>query len=103
MPEKLLYSTAEACERLNVGRTKLFELIRSGELESVQIGSARLIPADACADLVGRLRQQRPNVARLAELIDEDGRIDIERIPPGTTLADLEALKRAVASRLAVA
>jgi excisionase family DNA binding protein len=56
MPTKLLYTTAEACELLNVGKTKLFELIRSGELGTVRIGSARLVPSDDLAGFVERLR-----------------------------------------------
>lgn len=99
MPEKLLYSTAEACTRLNIGKTKLFELIRSGQLESVLIGSARLIPADACTDLVDRLRSHRGCVDRIVELIDEHGRIDVSLIPEGTTLADLAEVKRLVTER----
>jgi len=99
MSEKLLFSTAEACARLNIGKTKLFELLRSGELESVQIGSARLIPADACAALVDRLRRHPDAVERLVDLIDAEGCIDLARIPAGTTLADLEAAKRIAAER----
>lgn len=99
MTERLLYSTAEACSRLNIGKTKLFELIRTGTLESVLIGSARLIPADACTDLVERLRRQPANIDRLIELIDEQGRIDVARIPSDCTLADLEAAKRIVDER----
>lgn len=45
--EKLAYSVDEAIEATTVGRSKLYELMASGELESVQVGRRRLIPADA--------------------------------------------------------
>lgn len=99
MTDPLLLTTAEACRVINVGKTKLFELLRNGELESVRIGSARLIPVDACHALIDRLRQQAPAVEQLVELIDASGRLDVDAIPPGTTLADLEAAKRLIAAR----
>lgn len=37
--------------RLGIGRTKLYELIDSGELRSVRIGSRRFVPDAALADL----------------------------------------------------
>ncbi len=39
----LVYSVDEAAQRLNVGRTLLYNLIGSGELGSVKIGGRRLI------------------------------------------------------------
>ena len=41
-----------------MGRTKVYELLKTGELESVQIGSSRRIPAIAVAvaEYVRRLR-----------------------------------------------
>lgn len=102
MPAKLLYTTAEACELLNVGKTKLFDLLRSGELNSIRIGSARLVPSEDLADFVARLRGSRgPEPERLQDLmalIDDDGNFDIERIPEGC-MVSLADLKRAVAER----
>lgn len=37
----------EVCSRLTLGRTRVYELIQSGELPSLQIGSARRIPESA--------------------------------------------------------
>jgi excisionase family DNA binding protein len=106
-PGKLLYSTAEACELLNVGKSKLFELLRSGELNSTRIGSARLIAAQDLSEFVTRLRTAAPAAAdrarQLVDLIDESGRIDVAKIPAGTTLTDLEVAKRLLADRQAVA
>ena len=56
MAERLLLTIPETTRRLNVGRTKTYELITSGELESVTIGRARRVPADAVAAYVERLR-----------------------------------------------
>lgn len=54
--EKLLLSVKEAAEVMGVGRTKAFELLATGKLEGVLIGHRRLIPADAIAAFVERLR-----------------------------------------------
>lgn len=52
----LLLSPERAAERLELGRTKIFELMAAGELESVLIGRSRRIPADAVESYVARLR-----------------------------------------------
>jgi excisionase family DNA binding protein len=43
-PERLLLTAEEAAQRLNIGRTHMFALIKSGEIVSVQIGRLRRIP-----------------------------------------------------------
>lgn len=53
---KLLLSVAEAGEVLSVGRTTVYTLLASGELESVHIGRARRIPAEALREYVAGLR-----------------------------------------------
>jgi excisionase family DNA binding protein len=52
---KLLFRPKEAAQRLGLGRTKVYELMASGELRSVKIGGARRISATALADFVARL------------------------------------------------
>jgi excisionase family DNA binding protein len=47
----------EAAEWLNVGRSKVYELMRAGALESVQIGGCRRIPRAALVQYVQSLRQ----------------------------------------------
>ncbi|HEY9562654.1 MAG TPA: helix-turn-helix domain-containing protein [Nocardioides sp.] len=106
MAERLLYSTAEACARLNIGKTKLFDLLATGELASTQIGKARLIAADDLDDFVSRLRSNSAapeRVRALLEVVDDNGKVDIARIPSGTTLADLEAAKQTLSQPQAVA
>ena len=53
--ERLLLRPAEAAERLGIGRTKVYELMASGELRSVKIGAARRVSATALADFVAAL------------------------------------------------
>ena len=58
MVERLLLTPTEAAEALGIGRSKVYELLMGGAIESVLIGSARRVPADAVADYVRRLRHQ---------------------------------------------
>jgi excisionase family DNA binding protein len=43
----MLLRVEEVARALSLGRSKIYELITSGELPSITIGSARRIPADA--------------------------------------------------------
>lgn len=42
--ERILLTAEEAAECLKIGRCKVYDLIRSGELESIKIGRLRRIP-----------------------------------------------------------
>lgn len=46
-PRRRAFSIAAFCEAHGVGRSKTFELIRSGALQAVKRGHATLIPAEA--------------------------------------------------------
>lgn len=63
MGTKLLLTIDEACERIGVKRSKLYELITSDTIESVSIGRARRIPVDALEDYVARLRSDTRQLA----------------------------------------
>jgi excisionase family DNA binding protein len=52
---RLLLRPEEVARTLGVGRTMVFELIRSGELRSVKIGKSRRIPIDAVREYVAGL------------------------------------------------
>ena len=52
---RLLYRVDEAGHRLNLGRTVMYELIRSGRLRSVKVGKLRLIPSSALIEFVDQL------------------------------------------------
>jgi excisionase family DNA binding protein len=64
-PERVLLTVEEAAERLGIGRSMAFRLIRDGEIGSVQIGRLRRIPASAVNEYAVRLvaRQSRNSVA----------------------------------------
>jgi excisionase family DNA binding protein len=59
MPERVLLKVEEAAQRLGVGRTTTYALVRSGELESVRIGNLRRIPADAVHAYAARLLEKQ--------------------------------------------
>ncbi|WP_420120783.1 helix-turn-helix domain-containing protein [Nakamurella sp.] len=53
--ERTLLTAEEAAESLKVGRCKVYDLIRSGELESIKIGRLRRIPVDSLRRFAQRL------------------------------------------------
>lgn len=58
MDTKLLYRVEEVAKLLDVGRTAVFDLIRSGELASVKIGGARRIPRQAVENYINQLMEE---------------------------------------------
>ena len=58
MTAALLLTPTEAARALGIGRSKLYELLQAGALDSVRIGICRRIPADALTELIGRLRDK---------------------------------------------
>jgi excisionase family DNA binding protein len=56
--EPLLYTIPEAATALRISRTKLYELLDSGEIESIHIGRSRKIPADTLRSYIDRLRKE---------------------------------------------
>ena len=56
MSTPVLLTPREAAAALGIGRSKLYELLQSGVLESVHIGACRRIPTEAVLTLVARLR-----------------------------------------------
>ncbi|MGH3867833.1 MAG: helix-turn-helix domain-containing protein [Pseudonocardiaceae bacterium] len=57
---RLLLTVEEAAKRLGVGRTLMYTLVKDGEVESVQIGRLRRIPADALFRYLEQLRAALP-------------------------------------------
>lgn len=57
--DRLMLTTEEAAERLGIGRTLMYSLVRNGEIESVTIGRLRRIPAECLNEYVQRLRSSR--------------------------------------------
>ncbi len=66
MPARVLLTVEEAAERLHIGKTKTYALVKSGELESVLIGRLRRIHIDAVNAYATRLTANQPNFIRSA-------------------------------------
>lgn len=58
-PDRLVYTIREAALALRISRTKLYELLDSGQIESVHIGRSRKIPADALRTYLDHLREEQ--------------------------------------------
>jgi len=56
--EKLLLTPEEAAAALGICRSKLYELLQAGVIESVHIGASRRIPVAAMVEYVEQLRQE---------------------------------------------
>jgi len=54
--QRLLLRPEEAADVLGIGRSKLYDLLATGEIESVHIGSCRRIPVEGLHSYVERLR-----------------------------------------------
>jgi excisionase family DNA binding protein len=54
--EKLLLKPEEAAAVLGIGRSKMYELLAAGLVESVRIGSCRRVPRAALEVFVEQLR-----------------------------------------------
>jgi excisionase family DNA binding protein len=57
--DKLLLRPVEAAEAIGVGRSKVYELLASGELPSVRIGSSVRVPVDALRAWINRQLVER--------------------------------------------
>lgn len=58
MPDlQILMTVEEAANALRIGRTRMFALIASGEIESVVIGRSRRISIDALREYARKLPQ----------------------------------------------
>jgi excisionase family DNA binding protein len=53
--DQLLVTPVEAARRLSLGRTTIYELMASGELQSVNVGRCRRVPVSELCSFVARL------------------------------------------------
>jgi excisionase family DNA binding protein len=51
----------DAANMLGIGRTKIYELITSGDIETLKLGRSTLIPVDSLHALIDRLRREPSN------------------------------------------
>ena len=56
--EKRLLRVSEAADMIALGRTKTYELVASGQLQSVHIGRAVRVSMSAVDDFVQRLQEE---------------------------------------------
>jgi excisionase family DNA binding protein len=54
--DKLLLTPTEAATALGIGRSKVYELMQTGQLPSVHIGACRRVPRDALTAYLEQLR-----------------------------------------------
>jgi excisionase family DNA binding protein len=62
----LVLTIEQAAKRLGIGRTLMYALVTSGEIESVTIGRLRRIPAECVTEYVNRLREQNTQLPAVA-------------------------------------
>lgn len=53
---QLLLRVEEAADRLGIGRSLMYRLVLTGEVESIHVGRLRRIPAECLDEHVARLR-----------------------------------------------
>jgi len=61
---RLLYSVEEAADLLGIGRTYMFHLLRTGEIDSLKIGKRWMVPGDALDNYIEHLRSANAAIAR---------------------------------------
>ncbi|MFE3449069.1 helix-turn-helix domain-containing protein [Nonomuraea sp. NPDC059194] len=54
----LLYKPEEVAVQLRISRTKVYALLRSGEIRSVKIDGCRRIPVAALSEYIARLERK---------------------------------------------
>jgi excisionase family DNA binding protein len=63
---RVLLTVAEAAQRLRIGKTKTYALVKAGEIESVLIGRLRRIHIDAIDSYTARLANQQATMNKAA-------------------------------------
>jgi excisionase family DNA binding protein len=66
--ERLLLRPVEAAEAIGVGRSKVYELLASGELPSIRIGGSLRVPVDALRAWIARQVAQQTDMATATPL-----------------------------------
>lgn len=56
--ERVLLTVEAAADRLSIGRTTMYALIKAGHIRTVRIGHLRRVPADALHTYVQQLANQ---------------------------------------------
>lgn len=56
---RVLLTVEQAAQRLSVGRTTMYALIKAGHITTVRIGHLRRVPADALTAYISALTDQQ--------------------------------------------
>ena len=59
--DRILLSVEDAAERLDIGRTMLYELIATGQIHTIHVGRLRKVPVEALREYVDRQRALAQN------------------------------------------
>jgi len=57
--DRLLFRPSEVAVRLALSRSRVYELIASGEIASISIGGVRRVPEPVLSDLIRRLAEEQ--------------------------------------------
>ena len=52
--ERMLFRPAEAAQAIGVSRSRVYELINSGEIPSLKVGGVRRVPVDKLREWIER-------------------------------------------------
>jgi excisionase family DNA binding protein len=53
--DPLLFTVEEAADQLLIGRSLMYQLIKSGQIATIRIGRLRRVPREALAEFISRL------------------------------------------------
>lgn len=54
--ENTLLNVPEACERLRIGKTRLYQILNAGQIKAVRIGKRTLIPTVSIEEFINGLQ-----------------------------------------------
>lgn len=54
--DKTLLNITEACEKLRIGRTRLYQILNTGQIKAVRMGKRTFIPAVAIDEFINGLQ-----------------------------------------------
>lgn len=57
--EKTLLNIPETCEKLRIGRTRLYQILNAGQIKAVRIGKKTLIPVASIEEFINGLSPYR--------------------------------------------
>ena len=58
-PPRILLTVEQAAEMIGIGRTTMFALIKSGDVQSVRVGRLRRVPLDQVHTYTNRLMTEQ--------------------------------------------